>query len=145
MQRVLSVEAIFCVIQFLKEPGRVYEEHKLRVVYVYPPQPTFLQESSKEEGSATKNSVFDNQIQSVSSVDNVSVKDVLLFGCLVVTIIVLLFSTCNRIWVCYSGICFHVVSYLFIPVFLLLIRNATFNILFFKLGVVIDKESSFKY
>ena len=97
MQRVLSVEAIFCVIQFLKELGKVYEEHELRVVYVYPPQPTFIQESSEEEGSTTKDPVLDNQSQSVSSVDSMSVKDVLIFGCLVVTIIVLLFSTCNRI------------------------------------------------
>ena len=144
MKRVLSVEVVLCVIMFLKEPRKVYEKQKLRLVYVYPPQPTFLQESSKEEGSATKDSVLDNQIQSVSSVDNVSVKDVLLFGCLVVTIIVLLFSTCNRIWVCYSGICLHVVSYLFIPSFLLLIRNATFNILFFKFSVVTEKASGFK-
>ena len=77
--KVLSVEAIFCVIQFLKELGKLYEEHKLRVVYVYPPQPTFLQESSEEEGSTTKYFLLDNQIQSVSSVGSASVKHVFFF------------------------------------------------------------------
>lgn len=60
---------------FIKEPGKVYEDQKLRVVYVFPPEPVPDPESSaSEEESAPKDSVLDNRSQSVSSVDNV-VKD----------------------------------------------------------------------
>lgn len=55
---------------FIKEPGKLYEEHKLRVVYEYPPQSTFVPESL-EEISAPTDSALDNWSQSVSSVDNV--------------------------------------------------------------------------
>jgi hypothetical protein len=59
---------------FNKEPGKVYEEHKLRVVYVSPLQTTSPAPESLEEGSAPKDSV-DNWSQSVSSLDNVVLKD----------------------------------------------------------------------
>lgn len=59
---------------FNKESDKVYEEHKLRVVYVNPVQTTSPEPQPLEDGSAPKESV-DNWSQSVSSVDNVVLKD----------------------------------------------------------------------
>jgi len=55
---------------FIKEPGKVLEENKLRVVYVSTPQTTSVVPDSLE-GSERKESVLEDWSQSVSSLDEV--------------------------------------------------------------------------
>lgn len=56
---------------FMKEPGKVVEENKLRVVYVSPPQTTspVPEPLEEEEGSAPKDHVSDGQSESFTSLD----------------------------------------------------------------------------
>ncbi|RWW84489.1 hypothetical protein BHE74_00006899, partial [Ensete ventricosum] len=57
--------------QFNKEPGKVVDEFKLRVVYVPAGPPSPVHEES-EEGSSPRSSTFENGTQSLQTLDSVS-------------------------------------------------------------------------